>query len=131
MVHYRFGLVMLNLDRRLWSGLEARPFDVARYYVLRTLEPFETDHGSSGALRFAALDAAQSKLIHLFAGYSRLGQLNAAFHRDPNPRIGNVSVEFVRIQPTHNTPCFSSQHHYLFCRTESLTVCADHQHFVN
>src|SRR5471032_2743149 len=122
MVHDSARFVMLNLDGGLQSRPVAGPTDMSRNDILWPLEPFEADHGSCATLRFAALDAAQSKFIHLLAGDGRLRQLNAVFHRDPYPRIGNVSVEFVRVEAMDNAPRLSAQSYNLFCSAESLAL---------
>ena len=131
MVYNRTRLVMLNLDRWFRSGPVTGSFDMACYYVLWPLKPFEADHGGSAALRFAALDTALSELIYLLTGDSRFRELNAVLHRDPNPRIGNVSVEFVRIEAMDNAPRLSAQHHDLFCRAEPLALNPHCQPVIN
>lgn len=86
------------------------------------MKPFEANHRSSAALRLAALDTALSELIYLLTGDSRLRQPNAVFHRYPNPRIGYISVELVRVEPVNDAPRLSTQRHNLFCRAEPLAI---------
>ena len=103
---------------------------MSRYNILRPLKPFKANHSSSAAPRFAAIDAALSKFIDLLPSNSRLGSLNTIFHRDPNPRIRDVTVEFVRIETMNNAPRLSIQHNNLFCRAESRTLYPDSQPLV-
>src|SRR5882672_7240950 len=130
-VHDRSGLVMLDLNCRRRSRAITGPLDMSCYYILWSLEPFEADHSSSTALRFATLDTALSELIHLLPGYSSFGQLNSVSHCDPNPRIANVSVEFMGIEAMNNPPRFPTQHHNLFCRPQPLAVYAHCQLVIN
>src|ERR1700730_2809350 len=131
MVYNSAGLMMLDLDRRLWPGPVPRPLYMPGDDVLRPLKPLEAYYGSRAALRLSQLDTTLCELVHLFSGNGVLGKFYPVLHRDPNPRIRKAFVEFVRMQSVNDAPCLPAQHHDLFRRAQSLTFCAGCQQLVN
>src|SRR5580698_1975527 len=105
----RSCLMMLDLDCWVRTRAITTPLNVPGQNVFRALQPFEADHGHGGAFKLAALDTAVSKDVDLFPCCGWLDLLHSCRHRDPQPWVWDIAIEFARVQAMYNSPCFPAK----------------------
>src|SRR5882757_6206117 len=116
----RAGLVVKDSDcRRCLAAAIIRPSDVPSQDVLGTLQPFETDHCGGSRFRVSDLNRCLSECVDLLAGGGRLDRFGASVFGYSAPRIWDILVENVGVEPAHDAPRACAQANHLFALARS------------
>src|SRR5450631_691753 len=108
MIYNCTRLVMCDLNCRFHSNAVPGPLDMPCDDVLGSLRPIEADHSGSATLWFSMFDTPVGELVHLFTSDRVLGQLHSRFKCNPDPWIGNVFIELLRVQSVDYAPPYDT-----------------------